>query len=404
MGATLIRIWTPENLKIALCLVMIFAETAVIMQPLVRYVRVGWDAKRHDIMDSFSAEAILAYYQMFSQTSQSMLASSTTSMPPNDASAQTPATSPPMTTANVSGGSLTPAQSKEITGQFEALYTKQYGRNLLIIPGALLLLVTLVGSTLTTLSVLKLSAISIGDGSFIIPTPAVAALAGAYLWVVNDFISRARRLDFAPSDVMWGILRLVIAIPMGYAFASAASAVPADFIAFALGAFPLSTLTSMLRQIADRLLTVQAEQDEPKDSIVKLQGVNKAILERLANEDVTTITQIAYCDPVRLVMRSNLTFNFVTDCMNQALARMYLEDVMEKIRPLGMRGACEIKNLIDDLDGIRSDDEGKRDLARAVMAFPVIASTAGIDADALQITFRQIAEDPFTVYLEQVWG
>ena len=36
---------------------------------------------------------------------------------------------------------------------------------------------------------------------------------------------------------------------------------------------------------------------------------------------VAQIAQVAYCDPIRLVMRSSLTFSFVIDCMNQALAR-----------------------------------------------------------------------------------
>jgi hypothetical protein len=70
-----------------------------------------------------------------------------------------------------------------------------------------------------------------------------------------------------------------------------------------------------------RLLEPTAE--ETSNDIVKLQGINRWIIERLSNEDITTVTQIAYCDPIRLIMRSNLTFNFVTDCMNQALAVIY---------------------------------------------------------------------------------
>jgi len=53
-----------------------------------------------------------------------------------------------------------------------------------------------------------------------LPATAMAALAVAYLWVIHDHIWRMRRLDFAPSDVRWGTLRLLIAIPMGYAFAA----------------------------------------------------------------------------------------------------------------------------------------------------------------------------------------
>jgi len=231
-----------------------------------------------------------------------------------------------------------------------------------------------------------------------VPDIGMAAIAGAYLWVINDHISRARRLDFAPADVEWGVLRLIIAIPMGYAFAAVAAKSVGPFVAFALGAFPLATLTSMLRQLSEKKLDLGATSVEASDDIIKLQGINRTIVERLSNEDVTTVTQIAYCDPVRLVMRSNLSFNFVTDCMNQALAWLYLQDDLNIIRPLGMRGAAEIKNLIDSYD-----DPADVDHQRAVDALPKIAAAIKQDPATLQVAFREIAEDPYTIFLSSVW-
>jgi hypothetical protein len=81
----------------------------------------------------------------------------------------------------------------------------------------------------------------------------------------------------------------------------------------------------MLRQLSEKKLDLGATTVEASDDIIKLQGINRTIVERLSNEDITTVTQVAYCDPVRLAMRSNLSFNFVIDCMNQALAWMYLQ-------------------------------------------------------------------------------
>jgi hypothetical protein len=267
--------------KTAICYLLIFAETAAIMLPLIRYVWVGWKAKRKDIMDGLSADARLAYFKMFIRD----------------------------------GKERTPAQA---SAEFEALYEQWYGRRFFLLPGLLLLLVALLGSTLVTFSALA----GIGCVTNIvcaIPDTAIAALAGAFLWSVNDMISRSRRLDFSPSDVLWSVLRFIVAVPMGYAFASL---VPAGglFVAFALGAFPLATIASMLRRLAEKQLGIAPTDDDASDDIIKLQGINKTIVERLGNEDVTTVTQMAYCDPVELVMRSNLTFNFVTDCMNQALA------------------------------------------------------------------------------------
>ena len=353
--------------RVIACVLLIFIGTATMLAPLIRYVTVGWLAKRKDIMDGVGAEARLAYFKMFSP-------------------------------------SEVPETADLAFAEFERLYSKWYGRRFFLVPGLLLSLTDLIAVAVVTLTVLHARGY-VGTPLFDLPDIAVAAIAGAYMWIVNDFISRARRLDFAPSHVQWALLRLVIAVPMGYAFAAIAAKSLGPFIAFAVGAFPLATLTSMLQRLATKTLGLEATAEEASDDIIKLQGINKAIVERLLNEDIATVTQIAYCDPVHLVMRSNLTFDFVTDCMNQALAWMYFQNGLDKIRSLGLRGAAEIKHLVDSYDAdISTVPASKGDHDRAVAALPKIAAAIGQDPDTLQIVFREIAQDPFTVYLCAVWG
>jgi predicted flap endonuclease-1-like 5' DNA nuclease len=201
---------------------------------------------------------------------------------------------------------------------------------------------------------------------------------------------------------------------MGYAFAAVAAKDLGPFIAFALGAFPLTALTAMLRRLAGKTLNLDATQEEKGDDVTQLQGVNPTIAARLASEDITTVTQLAYCDPIRLVMRSNLTFNFVTDCMSQALAWLNLKDQLALLRPMGMRGAVEIESLIDELDyepaaTPSAPDEQAAAQAKeahdlAVASFPKMAEKLAQTPETLQITFRQIAEDPFTIFLAKVWS
>jgi hypothetical protein len=348
-----------------ICIVIISAGVALLMMPLLRYIVVGWRAKRKDIMDGLNADARLAYFEMFSRAE------------PRPSAAKASA-------------------------EFERLYARWYGRRFFVAPSLLLLLVGVIEITLVIFTVLQRRG-HISNPFFDVPDTAIAAIAGAYMWTVNDFISRARRLDFSPSDILWGALRLIIAVPMGYAFAVIAP--PVDrFIAFAIGAFPLAKVTTMLQQLANKNLNLEATAQEAKEDIIKLQGINKTIVERLANEDITAVTQVAYCDPVQLIMRSNLTFNFVTDCMNQALAWMYLEDDLSKIRPLGMRGAAEIRDLITEYDDASTHDvDRKAAHDQAVAAFPKIASALKQDPETLQIVFRQIAEDPYTIFLSRVW-
>jgi hypothetical protein len=188
---------------------------------------------------------------------------------------------------------------------------------------------------------------------------------------------------------------------LGIAFASVAKDSVGPFVAFALGAFPLEALSSKLRRLTDKGLGLEATPIEANDNVIRLQGINPTIVERLQSEDISTVTQLAYCDPVRVTMRSNLSFNFVTDCMSQALAWIYLEGNLEKLRPLGMRGAVEIKFLMDELDD--PDEENADARARAIAALPKMAAAINQDPATLQIVFRQISEDPFTNFLESVW-
>lgn len=349
-----------DGVKIATCTVLIFAGTAALITPLLRYVIVGWRAKRQDIMDGLDAESRLCYFKMFIRNG----------------------VKPDLDTASRA---------------FEQLYSQSYGRRFFLVPGLLLFLVGSLAVTAVVPSGLHRLGYIVNP-LFNLPDTAMAAIAGAYLWVVDDHISRTRRLDFAPSDVQWGVLRLIIAVPMGYALALVAAKSLAPLIAFSAGAFPLATLTSMLRRLAEKNLGLGQTIDEANDDIIKLQGVNKPIVERLSQEDITTVTQIAYCDPVRLAMRSHLSFNFIIDCMNQALAWMYFQDDLNTIRPLSIRGAVEIKNLIHAYD-----DAADPDHQRALDAFPKIAAAVKQDSATLQMTLREIAADPYTIFLHSVW-
>jgi hypothetical protein len=348
------------------CLFVSIGATLILMQPLLRYVCTGWNAKRKDIMDSLNPKARLSYYLMFGCSEPR------------------------------------PTSAAEACVSFENLYYKWYGRRYFIGPGILLGLTSFTATAAVVVTVLGKGLLA-SNPLFNIGVIASAALGGAYLWVVNDHIGRARRLDFSPADVMWSVLRIVIAVPMGYAFSTFFKDDLAPFIAFSFGAFPLPGLISLIRRFSEKKLGEKSELEEHSDDLIQLQGVNKTILERLSMEDVSTITQIAYCDPVRLTMRSNLSFNFVIDCMGQALAWMYLTKMLDTLRPFGLRGACEIKYFMDDLtrDG-KPEDKAGREAAQLLLV--KIAAAVQIPQELLQFAFNQIALDPFTVFLSEIWA
>lgn len=338
--------------------VAIVVATAVF--PLINYVRFGWRAKRRDIMDGLGRQARVAYFEMFAPSVK---------VPPGTAFTR-----------------------------FEEIYDRWYGRRHYLVPGLLLFLAVGVGAVLVIGSAFYTVA-GIDFPIFSLPDTAVAALAGAYMWVVNDFIARSSRQDFSPAEVWWAVLRILIAIPMAYAFASMFADVLAPFVAFALGAFPMQSLWEMLRRLLLKKTALEASAAESQDEIIKLQGIDKEIASRLAKLDVTNVAQIAYCDPVRLAMGSNLSFGFIADLMSQALAFLYLRDKLDVLRPMGLRGAVEIKHFVDELDNAAHP----RAQGRAGAALPHVAAALGMPVELVQVVLREIAFDPYTDFLDKVW-
>lgn len=330
--------------------------------PMLVYVLVGWRAKELDIKNSLGPSACLLYFRAF------------------------------YASAHV------PADGAAAKLEFDRIYDRWYGRRFFLVPGMVYFLTMAVSVVATVL------ALSPAGGAFVVPNATIAAMAGAFMWCVNDQISRSRRLDFSPSDLLWASLRMVIAVPLGYAFATVVPEAVAAFVAFALGAFPLTTLQVMLRRIAANKLGTEDTAEQAADKIICLQGIDTDIVERLRNEDVTTITQLAYCDPVRLTMRSNLTFTFVIDAMSQALAWLYFADKLDALRPIGLRGAIEFRHFIAALDS--TDQDAAQATAEALAAFPTVLKALSLDptdAAALRLTMREIAGDPYTVFLSEVW-
>lgn len=102
-------------------------------------------------------------------------------------------------------------------------------------------------------------------------------------------------------------------------------------------------------------------------------------------------------------MRSNLTFNFVTDLMNSALARIHLGEDIRKITPMGLRGAIEIKCFLDQLNYTGNDKEKLQNHETVVAALPIVAKELHQNVSTFKILLYQIAADPLTQFLEDVW-
>jgi hypothetical protein len=348
------------------------AMTWLCCQPIQAFIQRGWRIKREDVMSSLDDDSKAMYLIKFQNK-----------------------------------------HSANPSAEFEAMYEFRYGRYRLWMPLTVLILVTFPLTFILAETAMghlllasggrwhELSANRQFDNLIAYPPAAAAAVAGAYAWTVATFIAGATRYTLPPGLVATGALRIAIAAPLGYAVTAFLGRDHVSFapaVAFGLGAFPLDTIQLLFRRIFNRLgLDIGTTDD--KRQVTQLDGVDRVVADRLSDADISTIAQLAHCDPVQTSMRTNLDFDVVTDAQGQALAWLYLGEDLGKIRAMGMRGAMEIGNLLGDL---RSTDPAR--LGPATEAFNDIANKLASPSAALIRAFQEIGEDPYTQFLSKVWA
>jgi hypothetical protein len=247
---------------------------------------------------------------------------------------------------------------------------------------------------------------------------AISSLAGAYVWITYDLITRARQNDIGPSDINQATLRLLISLPFGFAISAVAGEAKliTSTLAFFVGAFPTDTVLKIMRRTAGGAFKLDA--DSGSDNILqltKIDGISVPIAERFIDEGVKTILQLAYTDPVALAIRSGMDFPFILLCCNQALVRMYFNDEQIKaVQKFGLRSGFEIKTLNDALKSYDTavDDaakagtpEPKRNTAEAAAKEQLdnFAAALALDPASTRFILDQIAEDPYTEFVWWMW-
>jgi hypothetical protein len=344
----------------ALPLIIDLVLTVLLIQPLCNFLVYGWKRKQEEVNNSLTSAAKRTYLEVFWNHTF--------------AEGQTP--------------KAKAAIAKEVDKEFADLYQRWYGRNRFIVPISILFLIAGFENFYLSSELIQLLT---ANGEL---SSAVAAIAGAYTFVTWDFFGRVQRRNLVTADILRGALRMAIAVPVGFAFAALIAKGLAPFVAFAVGVFPLDTIKTILRRLVNDKLKLELGADTAPDQIATLSGVDRSIADRIEDADITTIPQLAWCDPIQLSMRSSLAFDYVVDIVSQALAWAYLADKLPVLRTFGLRGAFEMKVLSDDL--VSKDPAIK---AKAEAVLPVAAEAANIPLPGLMYALEQIAGDPATHFL-----
>ena len=161
----------------------------------------------------------------------------------------------------------------------------------------------------------------------------------------------------------------------------------------------MQQLTSIFRRLAGKPLGEAAIPEAFSDIITRLSGVDPIVSQRLASIGVSTISQLAYSDPIQLTMRTNLNFVFLLDLVSQALAFVYLDDKLNTLRPMGLRGAYELSVLTRES---RTADDAHHE--NAVATVEQAATAIGLSTELFKNTLHEITDDPYVDFLCSAYG
>jgi hypothetical protein len=325
--------------------------------PVVWYMYTSWSVRRLEIVGDLSHEGIGLYFRQF------------------------------YTTVSVPGGEV------ERRKTFEGYYGRQYGRRHFLLPLTFLIGISGILSVFVMHAAYGLLIGSHESGDF---SPIVlAAVVGGFLGATIDVVSRLRRHEFSAADVYWIDLRLALSIPFGIAFTTIVKDDAGVPVAFFLGALPVRELLAYARTQAEKRLGISAIND-PTSELLQLQGITPAIVDRLADEGVSTALQLGYIDPIDLTIRTNLGFGCVIDLVSQAIAWLYFGAKMDTCRRYGLRGSYEIQGLVKALMIPDSSERAKTTLDD-------LAGELKLNSKVLERNLFEIAANPYAQFIHDIW-
>jgi len=110
-----------------------------------------------------------------------------------------------------------------------------------------------------------------------------------------------------------------------------------------LGAFPLKTLSTVASGIAKKNIDVESVKTPGEGPTLQLlEGMTPDVVDLLEEVGLSSTQHLAYADPIKLFMRTNLPWKVTLDLVDQALLSNYVGAKVEQLRVFGIRGAIEL--------------------------------------------------------------
>lgn len=187
--------------------------------------------------------------------------------------------------------------------------------------------------------------------------PALAAsFAGSYIWVIAGLVSSYATDDLSPGLLHSFWVRMLAAPVVAVNILPLVSGTEGEHsarlaaTAFLVAVFPVDSLQTLVRNLARKYFpSLISDSPAEPPTLQALQGMTERAINRLADEGIDSTEKLAYYDPLRLMVRTNIPWVVITDYIDQALLFGYIKDGIVKSAPMGIRGSIEVAVLGQDL-------------------------------------------------------
>jgi hypothetical protein len=224
----------------------------------------------------------------------------------------------------------------------------------------------------------------------------VMALAGAYVWGIWEILQRVGDCSLTPSEIWEVCFRWLVAIPIGYAFSLIAFDEAQPAFAFAASAFPFKSVHRYMRESTLKKLGFEPERASAAQQRVHvaIEGISDAMAIRLEELMVYTTLDMAYANPVRIMIKTGVPILEVLDWMDQALFRVYAAKHRKAFLACGIRTSIEVCEFVNlHCKGDNPSDTCAADLAKKL----------GMPVEAMKNFLFRIALDPQVKALYHLW-
>jgi hypothetical protein len=228
---------------------------------------------------------------------------------------------------------------------------------------------------------------------------AAAGFAGGYLWGLYDLLDRFGILNWTPESIHWVYFRLALGPVLGGYISSLANPQIGGFLAFAVAAFPTGAIRERIEALARSKLNLpDSTEPSAKPKWELIQGLTPDIIDRLKRGGVSSAAHLANEDPMRLLRVTNIEWRNILDMLDQAYLAVYVEEKIERLRPLGIRGSVEMGAVYDRA---QSNNKDRKERAEAVIVkIGEVLQTEPVGAMNLA---RMLAHDPVVGLLKRLW-